>query len=151
MFRKVLFPTDFSEFANKALEYVKKLKEAGTEEVVVLHVVEQSYFDAYEEAFAWAGKNIEEETEKLDEKLVEKAKKDMEKIVSQLEGFRVKEVVKIGNPWEEILKVAESEDVSLIVMGSHGCGRLGCTLEKLIGSTAENVVRHAKKPVLVVR
>jgi len=151
MFRKVLFPTDFSEFANKALEYVKKLKEAGTEEVVVLHVVEQSYFDAYEEAFAWAGKNVEEETEKLDEKLVEKAKKDMEEIVSQLEGFRVKEVVKIGNPWEEILKVAESEDVSLIVMGSHGCGKLGCTLEKLIGSTAENVVRHAKKPVLVVR
>ena len=30
MFRKILFPTDFSEFANKALEYVKKLKVAFT-------------------------------------------------------------------------------------------------------------------------
>jgi len=35
-------------------------------------------------------------------------------------------------------------------MGIHGCGRLSCELEKLTGSTAENVVRHAKKPVLVV-
>ena len=32
MFRKILYPTDFSAVAEKALEYVKKLKEAGTKE-----------------------------------------------------------------------------------------------------------------------
>ncbi|MDI3502432.1 MAG: hypothetical protein PWR09_557 [Archaeoglobi archaeon] len=153
MFRKVLYPTDFSKEAERALEYVKRLREAGGEEVVVLHVVEKGIVDAYEEAFAWAGKDVEAETEKLDEKLIEKAREQMKTITDELKrnGFRVKEIVRIGTPWEEILKVADSEDVSLIVMGSHGCGRLGCELEKLIGSTAENVVRHAKKPVLVVR
>ena len=49
------------------------------------------------------------------------------------------------------MKVAESENVDLIVIGSHGCGKLMCKFEKLIGSTAENVVRHSKIPVLVVK
>ena len=120
---------------------------------MILHVVEKEIVEAYEEAFAWAGKDVAAETEKLDEKLIVKARMQMEEDIKELEGlgFSVKGRVAIGNPWEEILKVAESEDVNLIVMGSHGCGRLSCELEKLIGSTTENVVRHAKKPVLVVR
>jgi len=36
MFRKILYPTDFSDSANAALSYVKKLKEAGAEEVILL-------------------------------------------------------------------------------------------------------------------
>ena len=149
MFKKILYPTDFSEPARKALDYIKKLKEAGSEEVVILHVVEKEIVEAYKEAFVWAGKDVTTETEKL----IEKARKQMEEDIKKLEGlgFSVKRLITIGNPWEEILKVAESEDVSLIVMGSHGCGRLSCELEKLIGSTTENVVRYAKKPVLVVR
>ncbi len=151
MFRKVLFATDFSDFSKKALEYIKGLRNAGCKEVVVLHVIDKAYIDAYEEAFAWAGKDVEKATKRLDERMMVKAKKRMEEILEELSDFEVKEIIKIGNPYEEILKTAEEEDVDLIVIGSHGCGRLSCELEKLIGSTAENVVRHAKKPVLVVR
>ena len=109
---------------------------------MILHVVEKEIVEAYKEAFVWAGKDVTTETEKLDEKM----RKQMEEDIKELEGlgFSVKRLI-------TILKVAESEDVSLIVMGSHGCGRLSCELEKLIGSTTENVVRYAKKPVLVVR
>jgi len=46
MFRKILYPTDFSKDAEKALEYVKKLKEAGTEEVVILHVIDGESLEA---------------------------------------------------------------------------------------------------------
>jgi hypothetical protein len=38
MFEKILYPTDFSDVANKALEYVKKLKSSGAREVIVLHI-----------------------------------------------------------------------------------------------------------------
>ncbi len=151
MFRKILFPTDFSDFSKKALEYIKGLKDAGCEEVVILHVIEQAYIDAYEEAFSWAGKDVEKMTEKLSDEMIGKAKERMREIVEKLKDFKVKEVVRIGNPEEEILKCAEEEDVDLIVIGSHGCGRITCSLEKLIGSTAENVIRHSKKPVLIVR
>ena len=38
MFEKILYPTDFSDVAVKALEYVKRLKASGAKEVLVLHV-----------------------------------------------------------------------------------------------------------------
>ena len=41
MFHKILFPTDFSEVSNKALECVKGLKECGAKEVILLHVIDQ--------------------------------------------------------------------------------------------------------------
>ncbi len=63
--------------------------------------------------------------------------------------FKVVRLVKIGMPHEEILKA--SHDVDLIVIASHGCGSVMCEIEKVIGSTAENVVRHSKVPVLVIR
>ena len=115
MFKKILYPTNFSEFARKALDYIKKLREAGSEEVVILHVVEKEIVEAYKEAFVWAGKDVTTETEKLDEKM----RKQMKEDIKELEGlgFSVKRLI-------TILKVAEGEDVSLIVMGSHGCGRL---------------------------
>lgn len=41
MFKKILYATDFSEAAGRAVDYIKQLKGAGTQEVVVLHVVNQ--------------------------------------------------------------------------------------------------------------
>ena len=38
MFKTILYPTDFSDVAVKALEYVKRLKASGAKEVIVLHV-----------------------------------------------------------------------------------------------------------------
>ena len=46
MFKKILYPTDFSDVSKKALEYIKQLKEAGTEEVIVLHVLDERGIDA---------------------------------------------------------------------------------------------------------
>ena len=40
LFRKTLYSTDFSPLAEVALDYVLRLKEAGEEEVVVVHVVD---------------------------------------------------------------------------------------------------------------
>jgi nucleotide-binding universal stress UspA family protein len=48
----------------------------------------------------------------------------------------------------EIVNFAEGNDIDLIVMGSHG----RTAIERfLLGSVAENVVRHSKKAVLVVK
>ena len=44
MFKKILFPTDFSDVAARALEFVKRLKDSGAEEVVVLNVIEEKYY-----------------------------------------------------------------------------------------------------------
>ena len=40
MFKKILYPTDFSECAEKVIPYLDKLVSAGLEEVVVCHIID---------------------------------------------------------------------------------------------------------------
>ena len=152
MFRKILYPTDFSESAKAALEYVKKLKEAGTEEVVLLHVYDEANIDLY-----W-----QIETELHPEEPVGKAKhdvikrmleasydklKEVEKEIAHL-SFRTELIVEEGVPYQKIVQTAEDLHVSLIVMGSHG--ERGFR-EKILGTTTDRVIAHSSVPVLVVK
>ena len=54
----------------------------------------------------------------------------------------------LGLPAATILRVAEEEQVRLIVMGSHG--RTGVS-RMLLGSVAETVLRHASCPVMIFK
>jgi len=63
-------------------------------------------------------------------------------------NVEVESVILRGSPAEEIIGFAERNNIDLIVMGT--LGRTGIK-GYLIGSVAEKVVRHSKKPVLVVR
>ncbi|MBP2031251.1 nucleotide-binding universal stress UspA family protein [Methanohalophilus levihalophilus] len=53
-----------------------------------------------------------------------------------------------GHPVNEIIRVADELDIDLIIMGC--LGRSGMD-RFLLGSVAENVLRHSKRPVLMVR
>ena len=53
-----------------------------------------------------------------------------------------------GNAAREIRSVAEQEHCSLIVLGTHG--RTGLS-RVLLGSVAEDVVRHSRVPVLTLK
>jgi nucleotide-binding universal stress UspA family protein len=63
-------------------------------------------------------------------------------------GVRVNFLIWDGDPGESIVDAARSEQVDLVVVGSHGRGQVG---RFLIGSVSDHVVRHAHCPVLVVR
>jgi nucleotide-binding universal stress UspA family protein len=62
--------------------------------------------------------------------------------VPRLEG-----ILRMGVPWEEILKAIAETHADLVVMGTHG--RRGIS-HALIGSVAEKVVRASPVPVLSV-
>ena len=152
MFRKILYPTDFSDSANAALSYVKKLKEAGAEEVILLHVYDERKIDIY-----WEIEAERHEKETLARAKHEVVKRMLEKSYSKLKqletdlqevGLRTKLIVVEGIPYQEIVKVAEDMGASLIVMGSHGERGL---IEKIIGSTTERVISHSPVPVLVIK
>ena len=59
----------------------------------------------------------------------------------------VRSAVKVGHPFLEIVRYSKDEDVDLIVMRTHERGLLS---HILMGNVAENVVRQAPCPVLVV-
>ena len=64
-------------------------------------------------------------------------------------GFGATPLATNGSPvWRTIVDTAEEHDAGIIVMGSHGRTGIGLAL---MGSVASNVVRHAERPVLVVR
>jgi nucleotide-binding universal stress UspA family protein len=130
IFRRVLFPTDFSDCAAEALSYVKGMKATSVHEVVVLHVREKR-------------KRNEPDDE-------ETARNHMERIRSELEffGFSVISIIAEGNPAEAIDRVAREQDVSLIVIGSHG---RSAAEDVLLGSVSDAVICRHTKPVLVVR
>jgi nucleotide-binding universal stress UspA family protein len=146
MFKKILYPTDFSDASKKALDYIKQLEGAGTEEVVVLHVIDEREIEHIAH-LAELNVSIEE----LEKRREEYAKEEMKAIETELKnsGFKVKTRIDKGIPFRDILKAEEQEkDVSVVVLGSHG---KSCIAEMLLGSVSEKVVRKSSKPVLVVR
>ncbi len=150
MFRKILYPTDFSDCATKALEYVKKLKDAGTEEVVVMHVIDVREIQTMGADGAWFGGTNGVYESKIQEMMSATVEKKLEVVKEELENAGLKVSLKIpeGIPIKEILKITEDEDVSLIVLGSHGKSNVRATL---LGSVSEKVIRRSKRPVLVVK
>ena len=68
--------------------------------------------------------------------------------LGKAENVEVEPVILEGNPGNEIVDFAEKNNIDLIVVGT--LGKTG--IERfLLGSVAEKVVKHSKKPVLVVR
>ncbi len=143
MFKKILYPTDFSDVAQKALNFIKELKNAGAEEIVILHVIDKRFFDA----MAWyTTKNLPE----IEKDLIKEVTGEIEPIEKELKdmGFKVKVRIETGDPFTEILRVEEEENVSDMVIGSHGVSNIE---EMFLGSVSEKVIRKAKKPVHVIK
>ena len=145
MFKKILYPTDFSDVAAKALDYIKQLKEAGSQEVVILHVINQRILEGLMR-HAISESNIDMWRKKAEEV----AQESLTEIRKELEdvGFTVKSIIKTGFPWSEILNMEEKEAPSIIVIGSHGRSNIG---EIFLGSVSERVIRRCKRPVMVIK
>jgi nucleotide-binding universal stress UspA family protein len=144
MFDKILYPTDFSDVANKAVDYIAKLKEAGGKEVIVLHVIDERAIGDI--CLLYASRGSVEMVRRIEEE----AWKEMDNIGVRLrqEGFEVRLRVESGIPLTEILRIEQEEGVSLIVIGSHGKSNVE---EMLLGSVSEKVIRKSGTPVLVVK
>ena len=144
MFKKILYPTDFSDVSKKALDYIKQLKGSGAKEVVVLHVLDMRGTDALHQFM---------EDNKIQE-LKENRKNEATKLLMAIEkdlkeaDLAVKARIETGIPVREILRVEKEEDVSLVVIGSHGMSNLE---EIFLGSISEKVIRKCKKPVLMIK
>ena len=153
MFTKILYPTDFSDTAGKSLQYIKELRKAGARKIVLLNVIHQRILDSLEtihKAVYFQDGRYEEDSEAAVQKLEEERRKKMGPLVTELEaaGFEVINRIEKGHPATEILKIEKAEEVSAIVMGSHGRNDI---VEALIGSVSGKVVRRSAAPVLLVK
>ena len=144
MFEKILYPTDFSDAAAKALAYIKRLKSSGAKEVIVLHVNDERGNDSL---FRILGEN---QFNKLNKSKMEETESKLKGIEKDLAGAGLKARLRIetGMPVREILRVEEEEGVAVIVIGSHGRSNLQ---EIFLGSVSEKVIRKSKTPIFVIK
>ena len=142
MFETILNPTDYTDVAQKALGYIDQLKSAGTKKVIIVHIIDSRTMDLLVYAptsYMAIEKDLREEAESK----IELIRKHLEE-----RGFSVSVRIEVGIPSNKILMLEEEENVSLIVLGSHGKSNLK---EMFLGSVSESVIRAARKPVLVVK
>ncbi len=125
LLRHVLFPTDFSEIAQRAFGCLEGLAFKGVAQVTLLHVLEEGGEEA-------------------------PARGTLAELQGRLEQAGVSQTqVRLapGHPISGILDLLRAEDFSLIIMGTQGRGFIR---EIFLGSVAHNISRQAPCPVLLV-
>jgi nucleotide-binding universal stress UspA family protein len=147
-YRRILLPTDFSPASRRALMRGAELAKRSSARVLLLFVVEKSFFMPLS-MVPQAGVTFSGEGDLLGE-AVEDGEKRLKALVEELFRGIVCEarVVVAASAPAGILEQAESFRPDLVVIAAHGRG----AVERLLmGSTTEKVVRHATCEVLVVR
>lgn len=140
--KKVLWPTDFSSSAQKALPYVTSLTMQYEAEIHVLYVIEdiahhESWYGDFDIAhinklMQWADKSANKRINQICEKYLDGC------------PMYVKHIA-IGDPAQEILKLIDKEKFDMVVMASKG--------EKGLfrfGSVTEKVLKNSPVPVTTI-
>ena len=141
--RRILFPSDFSDYAEDAWSYAVRFAKDFDAELHLLHVVSPPPQMVYAEAMTYDSKDMEESR-------VADAEVALGRLVGAAKsaGLTARSHVRAGVPFHEILEYARTHDIDLIVMATHG--RTGLA-HALLGSVTEKIVRKAPCPVLTIR
>ncbi len=154
--KRILYTTDLSKNARFAFSYAASLANQYGAKITIFHVLEDLPAGSKSLVTSVIGDDRWEELKKRNEKEVlntieVRLKEFCDDMGAELKDcpFIVDDIlVKIGEPVQEILDLANSANFDIVVMGTHGQGMLA---DAMMGSTARRVVRRAVKPVLVIR
>jgi nucleotide-binding universal stress UspA family protein len=137
--RKILVPIDGSQFSLDTAKYTMKIAKGDNSQIICIYVITSL---TLEYANAQAHVNLKKEAESWFNTI-----KDMAK-TSSVSEVKTEILMDVHSVAESILDYVTIEHKDLIVMRTRG--RTG--LKKfLMGSVANDVVRHAHSPILLVR
>lgn len=144
---KILLATDFSDDSVNAQRYAEELARKFSSEIIVLNVdqpLAPVMVGELGPAFDVGTMNQLAEEQRL------AAQRELDRVVTQMRdaGLKARSLLRVGSPFVEIVRAAQTEAVELIVMGTHGRSGLS---HVLVGSVAERVVQKAGCAVLTVR
>jgi nucleotide-binding universal stress UspA family protein len=140
-FKKILLPTDGSEYTKHAVDKAIELAALTGGKVTALYVLDSSVYASspMDTAVVNVHETLSKEAAYATGYVAEKAAPA---------GVEVEEKHIEGVPSRVILQMAEEGGYDVIVMGT--IGRTGIS-KLLMGSVAEKIVRNAKCPVMVVK
>jgi len=138
MYRHILIPLENSSADETILGHIKPLARMTGAKLLLVHVAD-----------GWVARNFdqlqlaESEEMKQDRAYLEKRSRDLTS-----EGFSCDAVLALGEPSDEIIKLAREKDVDLIAMTTHGHRLIS---DILYGATADRVRHEVDVPVLLLK
>jgi nucleotide-binding universal stress UspA family protein len=128
--RNLVVGTDFSQSAQQALDLAIGIASDSGARIALVHVCEPGADD-------------------FDDRRLGQCEQALSRLVleQRSRGLDVTGVLRSGKPWQKLDNVAVEVGASLIVIARHGAGR---SRSIAVGSVAEQLVRCASRPVLVV-
>lgn len=138
-FKNILFATDFSDPSQQALLHALAMAKRYDAKLTVVHVAAPEVvtpipMEPVPLEMDWQKKKAAESLARLED-------------FEPLRMYPHQTLLRQGNPWPEMSGIIEDRGIDLLVLGTHARGVLGTML---MGSVAEQVLRHAKCPVLTV-
>lgn len=135
---KILFPTDFSPFSKKALEFACPIAKTTKSELIVFYSIHVP------------GSTISMMNEMMNI-LENEAHEDLKAIISEIEenydNIELSGTTGVGDPVLAIKEYAQKTSCNLIVMGTKGATGLK---KALIGSNAAGVIDNLKTPTMLI-
>jgi nucleotide-binding universal stress UspA family protein len=132
MFRKLLVCTDLTPASEALIHCVAVLKNIGTEEVILTHVIHVANTPGLEDVLAQDGKPV-----------LERQKKRLEE-----QGMKVTTEMPNGLPAETLAEISEKHDVSAVLIGSQGKGIIQAAT---LGSVSGKLLHQTKRPLFLAR
>lgn len=145
--KKILVPVAFSRYTESLLKYATDIAGIMNAEMIVANIINARDVEAVE-TIAAMGYEVDSQNYVVGIKA--ERQKELDNILKKLAypSEKIHTVFKVGNPRDELLKIAIKEDVDLIIMGLKGRTDLE---HVFVGSVAEKVFRRSPIPVLSYR
>lgn len=136
-FKKILVATDFSQASDRALEHALSLARTYSSRILLTHILPSDVLMAPE--FAAASRD----------EMRQAARAEMDRLEGSGRFFGISHevIIEEGSLWPSLDKLINKLGIDLVVVGTHG---KGAVQKLLIGSSAEEIFRHAHVPVLTV-
>jgi nucleotide-binding universal stress UspA family protein len=145
VFKRILCPIDFSLPSMRALDFAVSLTQGTPARLTVTHVFELEGSLAEDLRVRLSPRSVREHLQALE---AERRDRLARAIPEPARAGKLEPCMVSGVPYRQILRLAAEQSSDLIVMGVHGRSAADMFF---LGSTTNQVVRHATCPVLTVR
>ena len=153
MFQRILLPLDGSELSGQAIPYAAEMAKRFGAEIFLLRSVPPVSVPGFEAGTMTdpaTAENLLDAVQGQEAQTIRRAENYLEEHAKGLraQGIKVAAQATVGPPAPSILALCRREGVDLVVMAPRGRSSLG---RALMGSVADQVIRHSGVPVLAVR
>ncbi len=145
--KKILVPTDFSDYSDNALKQAIDIARQNKAKIYLFHVIDDGFQQCAVDYCLDEG-SVQKIYKESIKNAKDKLQQEVKKITDKHSSIEIVYDTRRGIPYEEILKEQEEKGIDLIVIASHG--KTGI-LKNLLGGVVDKIIKRAKCQVLLVR